>query len=401
MRNNKKSNIVHIRPVVPMEERPVIQKKSKKKNTIKPRDLRVGIIIAFVLVLYFAYMNVGVFIDSTITKIHTEDINSNNRYVAFGGNILRYGKDGMGVLNKNGTELWNAPYQISNPMVSITEESLAIADRNGNKIMVMDKSGVKGEIEAPLPIEKVSVSSQGIVAVLVKDDKSSKVICYDSVGNILAELVVAVTTIGYPLDVGISYDGTMIFATYLQYNEGNINSTYRCYNLSAADATSSEKIIIEETLPGVIAPTTFFMDESTGVVVADNGIYLYDVTTADLELTKVALEKEIGQVFHNENYVGVMLKAGVSDLGNELRIFNSEGKQISSATYSGEYSNIEFIEDKIVLYDGTRCIIYKSNGREVFEGTLDIEIAGILPIWGMNKYLVIGKDSIVDIRLKR
>lgn len=401
MKNNKKSNIVHIRPVVPMEERPVIKKKSIKKQTFKPSYFRLGIIVVFIMILYLAYMNIGVFVNATITKIHTEDISSNNRYVAFGNNILRYGKDGMGIINKNGTELWNAPYQISNPLISMTDDSLVIADRNGNKIIVLDKNGIKGEIEAALPIEKVSVSSQGIVATLVKDDKSSKVICYDSVGNILAELVVSLTTVGYPLDVGISHDGTLIFATYLQYNEGAINTTYRCYNLASADATSTEKIIIEETLQGVMAPSTFFMNGSTAVIASDNGLYMYDTSNEDLDCITIPLEKEIGQIFHDETYMGVMLKGSNTDIGNELRIFNSKGKQISSIVYEGEYSNIEIIDNQVVLYDGTRCIIYKINGREVFQGTLDIEVSAILPRFGLNKYLVVGKDSIVDIRLKR
>lgn len=401
MKSEEKSNLVHLRPVEPMEEKPAIKKNTAPKIKITPGQIRISIIVLFVVVLYFAYMNVGVFVKSTVTKIHTEDINSNNRYVAFGDNILRYGKDGMGILNKNGSELWNAPYQISNPLVTMTGDSLVIADRNGNKIMVIGQEGIKGEIEAALPIEKVSVSNQGIVAALVKDDKSSKVICYDSVGNILAELVVSLSTIGYPLDVGISYDGTLIFTTYLQYNEGNINTTYRCYSLASTNESSMEKIIIEETLHGVVAPSTFFMNEKTAVVASDSNLYLYNTRDIDLESVEISVDKEIGQIFYNESYIGVMLKGTSADTGNELRIYNEKGKQISSMNYVGEYANIQIIDQQVVLYDGTRCIIYKINGREVFHGTLDIEVSAILPRFGLNKYLVIGKDSIVDIRLRR
>lgn len=398
--NKNKSKIVHIRPVVPLEE-PINKKQTTKKYIVKPNHLRVGLILIFILVLYFAYMNVGIFVNSSITKIHTEDISNNNRYVTFDNNILRYGKDGMGILDKNGIELWNVPYQISNPLIAMTDESIAIADRNGNKIIVMDQKGVKGEIEAALPIEKISVSGQGIVAVLVKDDKSSKVICYDAVGNILAELVASLTNLGYPLDIGISYDGTLIFATYLQYNEGTINSIYRCYDLSAAAESSTEKIIIEETLLGAVTPSTFFMNEDTAVVVADDGIHLYDTNKKDLERISIPLDKEIGQVFYDKNYVGVMLKSNNMETANELRIYNSKGKQISTMNYEGEYSNIEIIGERVFMYDGTRCIIFKISGREVFEGTLDVEISAILPRFGINKYLVVGKGSIVDIRLKR
>lgn len=373
----------------------------KKKHTIKPRHLRIGIIISCILILYFAYMNVGVFISSTITKIYTEEVSNNNRYIAFGDHILRYGRDGMGVLDSNGTELWNTAYQISNPLVTITGDSLAIADRNGNKIMVMDQDGMKGEIEAALPIEKLSVSSQGIVAALVKDDKSSKVICYDAVGNILAELVVSLTSVGYPLDIGISFDGTLIFATYLQYSEGTINTTYRCYNLALADATSTEKIIIEEKLEGVIAPSTFFINHSIAAIVSDNAIYIYNMSNSDYDRISVPLDKEINQIFYDENYIGVMLNSNNTDQGNELRIYDTKGKQVSSMFYTGEYSNITIINGQVIMYDGRRCIIYKVNGREIFQGQLDMEITAIVPKFGLYKYFVVSRDKIVDIKLKR
>lgn len=401
MKRKRKNNIVYLKPAVPIEEAyPRVNKVPKVPGSSGNYN-RIAILIIFIIVLYYAYLNIGVFVTAEITKIHTESISSNNRYQIFGNQILRYGKDGMGIMDKKGSEIWNAPYQISNPIVEITGDSIIIADRNGNKIMVMDQNSVKGEIETALPIEKVSVSSQGIVAALLKDTKGSKIVCYDAVGNILAELVAPVSSIGYPIDLAISYDGTKVIATYLQYNEGTVNSTYRCYSLETAEATSAEKIILEEMVSGTVIPTTFFINQTTAAIVLDNGIHIYNLSSEELEKVEIIIEKEIGQVFYNESYMGVQLKQTAADTGNELRIYNTKGKQVSSIEYQGEYSNIKIVEDQVFLYDGTRCIIYRTSGKEVFQGVLDLEIAAILPRFGINKYLVVGKESIVDIRLKR
>lgn len=401
MEENKKENIVYLRPAVPVEEVEERRLSNKKKTIDTVLIFKLVAVIGVISILLYAYLNVGIFVTTNVVKVHTEEVNLNNRYELFGENILRYGKDGMAILNKSGVERWNAPYQISNPMVEMTGDSLIIADRNGNRIMIMDQDRVKGEIETTLPIEKVSVSSQGIVAALLKDGNRPQVICYDSVGNILAELVVSTTSIGHPLDIAISYDGTKIFATYVQYNEGMVNSTYRCYDLSSQESTSAEKILVENTLTGVVAPSTFFVNESSAAIITDSSLHVFQINSSNVESVDIPVEKEIGQVFNDENYIGIMLKGTTVDESNEIRIFNTKGKQVSTMFYTGEYTNIKIIDEQIILYDGSSCIIFKINGRELFEGDFDSELSAIIPIFGFNKYLVINKESIIEVKLKR
>lgn len=52
--------------------------------------------------------------------------------------------------------------------MDVNEDVFAIADVGGNTIMIFQKSGLKGEIETTLPIEKISVSNQGIVSAILK-----------------------------------------------------------------------------------------------------------------------------------------------------------------------------------------------------------------------------------------
>ena len=78
--------------------------------------------------------------------------------------VLKYSKDGIALVNRKGDEEWNQPYQIKNPIVNTwQDEAVVVADKGGNTIMVMDKKGLKGEMQTALPVERVSVSSQGIV----------------------------------------------------------------------------------------------------------------------------------------------------------------------------------------------------------------------------------------------
>ncbi len=52
-----------------------------------------------------------------------------------------------------------------------------------NDVVIFQKDGVKGEIHTTLPIEKATVSSQGIVCAVLKDSSSPKIVCYDTAGK--------------------------------------------------------------------------------------------------------------------------------------------------------------------------------------------------------------------------
>ena len=93
----------------------------------------------------------------------------------------------MAYLSQQGEEKWNQAYQIKTPTVVAGDDCSIIFDKGGNDVVIFQKDGVKGEIHTTLPIEKATVSSQGIVCAVLKDSSSPKIVCYDTAGNILVE----------------------------------------------------------------------------------------------------------------------------------------------------------------------------------------------------------------------
>ena len=143
------------------------------------------------------------------------DISDTSSYAQFGEGIVRYNRDGVVFLNKKNEEQWIYPAQIQNPIIVVKEKAFAVADNGGNNIMVFTEEGLKGEIETTLPIEKIAVSDQGIVSVVLKDENSPKIISYDATGNILVEQKATVGTTGYPAALELSDDGKVLAVSYL------------------------------------------------------------------------------------------------------------------------------------------------------------------------------------------
>ncbi len=64
---------------------------------------------------------------------------------------------------------------------------MAVAERGGNDIYVMDEKGAKGEISTNYPIEKIAVAENGIVSTILNNENSPMVVCYDATGNVLVD----------------------------------------------------------------------------------------------------------------------------------------------------------------------------------------------------------------------
>ena len=54
---------------------------------------------------------------------------------------------------------WNQSYQIKDPVINVSGKAIAVAERGGNDIYVMDEKGAKGEIHTNYPIEKIASGS--------------------------------------------------------------------------------------------------------------------------------------------------------------------------------------------------------------------------------------------------
>ena len=80
---------------------------------------------------------------------------------------------------------------------------------------MFQKDGLKGEIKTTGPIQKLVVSEQGIVGVVLKGESTQQIICYDAKGNILVEQNTSLANTGYPLDIAISNNGEALLVSYL------------------------------------------------------------------------------------------------------------------------------------------------------------------------------------------
>lgn len=321
-------------------------------------------------------------------------------YKAFGTNVLKYTKDGISLVNQKGNELWHQAYQIKNPMIEINGDMAALADNGGNNVMVFGQEGIRGEIATAQPIERIAVSETGIVAAILKDEKSPMVMCYDSVGNILVENKVSVTKDGYPIGISLSGDGYTMIVSYLNVQTGKMSSKVSYYHFGEAGKTEKNNQVGGAVYEEQIIPSVFFMDKNTSVLVGDSGFYIYEGTEKPELKKEVKLSMDIKSVFHTDKYIGLVLN-NLEKQGYTVQLYTKSGRMTMEKDFTGDYSHAKMVGDMVMMYDGVNCSIYSSNGVNHFLGQFEDKILDIVPEAGLNSYMVMNINGIQKIRLVR
>ena len=331
---------------------------------------------------------------------YSADISDTSSYAQFADGIVRYNRDGVAFLNKKNEEQWMQSMQIQNPVIVVKEDSFAVADNGGNNIFVFSKDGLKGEIETTLPIEKIAVSDQGVVSVLLRNETTPTIMVYDAAGNTLAEMQGSPGTTGYPTAMEMSDDGSTLAVSYIYFEGTAEKSRVVYYNFGETGQDKTDNIVSSEEYADTIVGDIFFMGDDRSVVVGDNSLVIYQGIDAPRAEKVISLDQEIQSVFHSDEYIGLVL-LNREKSGYELRLYNRLGEVMIGRDIPGKYSNARIDGDEIVMFDGSRCCIVTVTGIIKYHGNLDVEIQEMFRAFGVNRYYVMSVDELRIIYLTR
>ena len=367
------------------------------------KKLRLKILVILVLVLsasigIYLFIHLQTYTNVRVAETYSDAGSADSNYKEFADGMVRYSRDGMAYLNQHGEEKWNQAYQIKTPAIVTGDESAIIFDKGGNDVVIFQKDGAKGEIHTTLPIEKAAVSSQGIVCAVLKDSSSPKIVCYDTAGNILVEHKTSLSGTGYPIDVAISPDAEVLQVVYLYTQDGSVTSKVAYYNFGSAGEKVTDHQVVLEEYKGSLMAEGFFLSQKVSAVVGDNILTIYQGEDIPKQLTQLKIDKEIKSVFHDNRYIGLILK-NEGKGGYELRLYNLSGKQILSKDFKGNYSNVKMSDGQIIMYDENNCCIFLKSGVQKFDGEMETNIREIFPIMGVNKYIVMNANGMENVRL--
>lgn len=369
-----------------------------KKNEKKSRKKLIYIIIiaaGIVLAVLFIYKESHVTYHSfKIEEGATWATSSYNQYLPYKNGVLKYNKDGAEAIAANGTVIWNVPYNMKDPMADVCGSYAVIADRGGKTLIIINGSGTDNSLSLIHNISFVSISEQGMTAVISdngyenmldtykpdsKDEKDTREYGYTHVLDS-----------GFPLDIAISPDGKKSVIPYLQMKGDEISTWIVFYNYNKVGRSYLEMIVGGFDGKGFAARTSF-IDSETVLVQKENGFHIYNIPENPTLTIDVSVENEILQMAYSSQMICLITKNNDEKGRIMVTCYNLKGKKLKEFYMQDRYDEVLTSGDDIIFYNKSSFCIFNRDGTIKMQGEMEKSYKYIYPLNNKDKYLLIGE----------
>lgn len=293
----------------------------------------------------------------------------------------------IGILNKNNFEIYDntakkentLTLEITTPIFSSNNRYLAVAEKKGQKIYLIEDKNIKWETEVEGNISQIQVNKNGYVAVTIVDTSYKTVIqMYDSQGTPLFKTFLSSTRAAA---TSISEDNKYLAIAEIDTSGTIIQSNIKIYSIE--DAKNKPKESLKKTYNG----------ENNDLIIdikyqeKDKLLCLY---TDKITLIKTDETKENIQEFNNKKISFASIKlsnasitveeksTGLFTADSMLNIVNSENKSTSIYTAEAVTKEIYTSGDVIALNLGAEVHFVNTSGWLVKKYVAEQEITNIV-----------------------
>ena len=288
------------------------------------------------------------------------------------------------------------------PLYAICDSAVALADKNGTTIYILNESGLRAEVGTLLPIKKLDISAQGVTAASLEDSGKSWIKLYSPAtpDKEIAETKILMDESGYPVDLCLSNDGIKFGVSHLNVENGEARATLAFHNLGSVGENEIDNFVGSTSYTGSVFPVFEYINSDTAVAFGNDKVEVYSGKQIPELAFELTLEEEVEKVFYNESYIGIVVK-NTQDTGKyRMDIYDLKGKKIFSEGFDKEYTNAMISGDTILMYNESECCVYTIKGVCKLDKTFDKTILA-MAITGNNRYMLITEENIETIKLVR
>lgn len=322
-------------------------------------------------------------------------------YEEFRGNVLQYTQDGAVYSDLFGNVIWNQAYEMETPRITMCEDYLAIYELGGGRIYIMNTVGQEGTIKTTMPIQRVSISRQGTIAVLMEDPNTSYIHIYNKDGKRLAAGGLHIENSGYPLDIALSNDAQKLAVSMLTINEGTVKSTVVFYNYGTVGQNEIDNIVGSYSYDDMVIPSIRFVSNDRLLAFGDNKVVIYEGTQKPSVLQEIDCPGDIRSIYCNEEYFGLVCDNPNSAEGYRTFIYNMRGNRVLAQNFKMDYKEIGFLQNGLLCIRGEKSVaLYTMRGGKRFEYTFNQGIYDVISGNSQLEYLFILSGETDLIKLK-
>lgn len=376
-------------------------KEKLEQNRKRRFRTRVALLAIAVLVIggFVLYNKLHTFRDYIITDTVENVVSPGTKYETVDQYIYRYNSDGVSCVSRDNVLKWSITYNMQAPIVDVCGKTMVIAEQQGNQVYVVNENGQIGAFETLLPILKVRVSKQGVVALVLEDDNTTWINLYKADGSAIVSDKTSVSESGYPLDMDISPDGQKLAVSYLGIKDGIMQTDIVFYHFGSVGKAEDDYVVSSTTYQEMVMPEIYFAGNAAAVAVADNGFVVFKGSNEPRQSAVVSFKQEIVSCFHDDDRIGFLFADITGESDYRMEIYNYRGKRKAKRLVNADFDQVKMQEGQILMFSEKECHIFTSSGRKRFESKYEKALQDIFYFSSFRKYLVITNDSFDWIRI--
>lgn len=357
--------------------------------------------IAAVGILIYYQIQVGTYSRSMLTQITEVESTSGTQYLMLGNRIVSYSRDGISCMSMDGTQVYNVTFEMQQPLEARAGDVLALADYNGSQIYIFSATEEMGSVSTSLPIRKISVAENGEVAAIMDDQDTTWIYIYSADGETIAYFKTTMAQSGYPIDVAISPDGSLVAVSHLLASSDGVDSSIAFYNFGGVGANSVENNVSGFNYGDEVFPYIRFLNDSTCIAVSDNRIAFYTGSEIPQSGGDVMLSSQVIGVWSNHRYLAVLLQDATGEEQYNMKVYGTNGSVAGDWAFSMDYSQIQLAGDRIYMNNAQECMIYTVSGVQKYSGTFTEDVRYLIPsTTSRTRHAVVTDTGICEMRLE-
>lgn len=373
------------------------QKKKKRKAIIMFASIGAAVVMGIAVIVVFShyYMNRS-FSGYDVVNERTRTDSNGVAYLPFQGNLLKYSRDGIQLVDDSGETLWNGGYEMENPMVKWCGDYVVVADIGAKNFYVYNGKDQGVHIETTLPIGNVKVSSGGKVAALLHDTDSDIINIYNpynTVEQLEVEIPTNVTDDGYPLDFDISPDGDSVVIAYMLVEDGTMENKVCFYNFTEV-GQEQNTLVGGKSFETKMISRIGFVSADKVAIFHEDGFSLFENMKKPEEIFEKTFEEDIKSADYDKENIMIITGSAGSTEKQKMYLYNFRGKEELAKEISYKYSKFTMAGNEVIFTDDQNCHIIRKNGKEKFSFEFEKKYDYFLPAPKDNQYYYLDETSI-------
>ena len=285
--------------------------------------ITVSLITVLLMAAIILWMHRG-YKKAELVRVSSFTVEDGAEFVGLGKNIIRYSGNGAVCMDRRGNIRWHVTYKMQQPIISISGDVIAIANRSGYNVYVMNTQGLLGTIETMFPIHSITASESGEVAVVMNDARATWIRLYTPEGKEIAYIIQTMPENGYPISATVSADGETLCLSSVQLSSAAVKSNISFYNFGKEGQKKADHRVDRYDFIDEVVPYVGYMDDETCAGISDKRLILFQKTLLGKSgSSSILFSENLQGVFSGENLIGLLT---THPMGNSTGLMSTTGE---------------------------------------------------------------------------